>query len=24
VAIDTSGKWWVGSEAADVADYLVA
>jgi hypothetical protein len=24
VAIDTSRKWWVGSEAADVADYLAA
>ena len=24
MAIDTSGKWWVGSEAADIADYLKA
>jgi hypothetical protein len=24
VAIDTSGKWWVGSEATDIADYLIA
>ena len=24
MAIDTSGKWWVGSEAADIADYLEA
>jgi len=24
VVIDTSGKWWVGSEATDVADYLTA
>ena len=22
--IDTSGKWWVGSEATDIADYLTA
>ena len=24
MAIDTSGKWWVGSEATDIADYLIA
>jgi hypothetical protein len=24
VTINTSGKWWVGSEAADIADYLKA
>ena len=24
MAIDTSGKWWVGSEATDIADYLMA
>lgn len=24
MAIDTSGKWWVGSQAADIADYLKA
>ena len=24
MAIDTSGKWWVGSEATDIAGYLMA
>lgn len=24
MTIDTSGKWWVGTEAADIADYLTA
>ncbi len=24
MTINTSGKWWVGSEAADIADYLKA
>ena len=24
MAIDTSGKWWVGSEASDIQEYLTA